>query len=80
MNTRTQSLLVAALPESSRSRRPLRQDQNTVPDDGDKKPCWGVNKCKGPATAAPTAAASPAATAPTRARARAFCASTRTRA
>jgi hypothetical protein len=23
------------------------QDQNTAPDDGDKKPCWGVNKCKG---------------------------------
>ena len=48
MNTRTRSLLVAALagvlalPAALKS-----QDQNTAPDDGDKKPCWGVNKCKG---------------------------------
>lgn len=48
MNTRTRSLLVAALagiltlPAALKS-----QDQPTVPDDGDKKPCWGVNKCKG---------------------------------
>ncbi|HEY2796512.1 MAG TPA: hypothetical protein VGK26_01370 [Thermoanaerobaculia bacterium] len=23
------------------------QGQKPAPDDGDKKPCWGVNKCKG---------------------------------
>jgi hypothetical protein len=23
------------------------QDSKPAPDDGDKKPCWGINKCKG---------------------------------
>jgi hypothetical protein len=48
MKTGSKSLLVAtlagilALPGALRA-----QDPKPAPDDGDKKPCWGVNKCKG---------------------------------
>ena len=45
---RTRSLLVAALAGALALPAALRaQDSKQAPDDGDKKPCWGVNKCKG---------------------------------
>jgi uncharacterized membrane protein len=44
----TRTLLVAALAGALALPAALRaQDSNQTPDDGDKKPCWGVNKCKG---------------------------------
>lgn len=44
----TRSLLVAALAGALALPAALRaQDSKTAPDDGDKKPCWGVNTCKG---------------------------------
>ena len=48
MNNRSKSLLVAALATMLTIPAALQaQDQKPAPDDGDKKPCWGVNKCKG---------------------------------
>jgi uncharacterized membrane protein len=48
MKTSSKSLLVAALAGMLAMRGALRgEDQKPAPDDGDKKPCWGVNKCKG---------------------------------
>ena len=45
---KTRSLLVAALAGALALPAAVRaQDSNAAPDDGDKKPCWGVNKCKG---------------------------------
>jgi len=45
---RTRSLLVAALTAALALPGSVRaQDSKTSPDDGDKKTCWGVNKCKG---------------------------------
>jgi uncharacterized membrane protein len=44
----SRSLLVAALAGMLALPAVLSaQDQKAAPDDGDKKPCWGVNKCKG---------------------------------
>ena len=43
-----QSLLVAALAGLLALPAALSaQDQKPAPDDGDKQPCWGVNRCKG---------------------------------
>lgn len=49
MNTRSRrSLLVAALAGALALPVALRaEDPKTAPDDGDRKPCWGINKCKG---------------------------------
>ena len=49
MNSRSRrSLLVAALAGALALPAALRaEDAKTAPDDGDKKPCWGINKCKG---------------------------------
>lgn len=49
MNTRSRkSLLVAALAGALALPAALRaEDPKAAPDDGDKKPCWGINKCKG---------------------------------
>ena len=48
MNTRSRrSLLVAALAGALALPAALKaQDQKPAPDDGDKKPCWGINRCK----------------------------------
>jgi uncharacterized membrane protein len=48
MNTRSRSLLVAALAGALSLPAALRaEDQKPAPDDGGKQPCWGINKCKG---------------------------------
>lgn len=49
MNTRSRrSLLVAALAATLSLPAALKaQDEKPAPDDGDRKPCWGVNRCKG---------------------------------
>ena len=48
MKTSSKSLLVATLAGMLAMPGVLRgEDQKPAPDDGDKKPCWGVNKCKG---------------------------------
>ena len=49
MNTRSRrSLLIATLAGALALPAALRaEDPKGAPDDGDKKPCWGINKCKG---------------------------------
>lgn len=46
MNTTTKSLLVAALAGVLAIPAIARAEDQKSPDDGDKVPCWGVNKCK----------------------------------
>ena len=47
MKTGSRSLLVAALAGALALPAALNAQDKPAPDDGDKKPCWGVNKCKG---------------------------------